>query len=478
MSSPLTVVGRLLLTGATVALPLLAQGQNTLSPQGAEFLFSDALPGDQAAPGLSLGTAGGCAVWQDNRPGWGIAARMLDADGNPLGDPFRINAAPASNLDKPQVAMLDGGGVAFVWQAGRAGFENTYARFRGADGSFTSGDVLVSKPLLSTNRSSTVSWKVVRNNRVTVRKFRLVQNIEHRRDFNGGAVVSPLANGNVAVAYASYIRHCTNEPVQAGLIKFYGTQGVTNSVITAKTRTLDQMQDVHIRIFTPSGVSLGGEIVANQFTPYNQRNPALAALPNGNFVAVWVSENQDLSVSAVASGTNRVDVYARLFNASGLALTGDVLVNDGTVTENATPAVAALAGGGFRVVWSQRDSENARSNGWDIVTRTFDALGTAVSVATVVNTRTYGDQFAPKVASCPAGELIVWTSLGQDGSGEGVFGQWFSSGVPVGGEIPVNTTTAGRQYQQAVAAGPNNRVLVGWTGLNKGFGFDVFGQRY
>ena len=485
MSSLLTVVGRLLWIGATVALPLLAQGQNALSPQGAEFLLSGALPGDQAAASLSLGTAGGCVVWQDNRTNWGLAARMLDISGHPLGEPFRVNAAVLGNIEKPQVAMLNGGGAAFVWQGGRAGFENTYARFMGADGNFVSSDVLVSQPPLSTNRSSTVSWKIVRNNRVTVRKFRLVQSVEHRRDFNGGAVVAVLNNGNVAVASASYVRYCTNEPVQSGQIKFYGTQGVTNSVVTANARVQDRMQDVYLQLFTPTGMPLGGEAVVHQFTAYNQRNPALAALPNGNFVTVWVSENQGLTDNAVAGGSSRVDVYARLFNASGLALTDDLLVNDAALTDNGSPAVAALAGGGFRVVWAQRS--DVASEGWDIVTRSFDPLGVANSVTRRVNTETYGDQYAPKIAASLAGEIIVWTSLGQDGSREGVYGQWMSSGALVGGEFRVNTTTVGSQYQPAVAVSPGNRILVGWASVAResnppyrslGSGFDIFGQLY
>ena len=45
----------------------------------------------------------------------------------------------------------------------------------------------------------------------------------------------------------------------------------------------------------------------------------------------------------------------------------------------------------------------------------------------------YGDQYAPRISAIGVDYLIVWTSLGQDGSREGVFGQfvherWFTRG--------------------------------------------------
>ena len=478
MSSPLTVFGRLLLTGLAAAFPALAPGQGLPSP---EVSLSGALPADQSWPGVSLGGNGGCVVWQDNRAGWGLAARQLDSDGNVLGDPFRVNATAGGNPEKPQVASLSGGGAAFVWQSGPVGFQNVYARFMGADEVFPAGDVLVSKALYAAKISSTVTLPVVRNNRVTVRRFRLIQDIAHRRDFNAAPVVSALNNGNVAVAYASYVRYTTNQPVLSGVISRRGTVWLTNSVIVSTSRVLDNMQEVFVRLFTPGGLPLGDGFIANNFSKYNQRNPSLAALPNGNFVVAWVSENQGLSDAAVSGGESRVDVYARLFDPNGLPLTDDLLVNDAVLTENATPAMAALAGGGFRVAWAQRDGDP--NDGWDIVTRAFDAQGAAASVTVRVNTHLKGDQYAPKIASCPVGEIIVWTSLGQDGSREGVFGRWITGGAPAGTEFQVNTTTLGSQYQQTVAASPGNRVLVGWSSINfdaqgrsLGTGFDIFGR--
>jgi hypothetical protein len=70
--------------------------------------------------------------------------------------------------------------------------------------------------------------------------------------------------------------------------------------------------------------------------------------------------------------------------------------------------------------------------------------------------------------------------LGQDGSREGVFGQFVhGSGTPVGGEFRVNTTTLNRQMQPVVTSDGADQFLVVWTGYaGAPNSFDLFAQRY
>jgi hypothetical protein len=97
-----------------------------------------------------------------------------------------------------------------------------------------------------------------------------------------------------------------------------------------------------------------------------------------------------------------------------------------------------------------------------------------------VNSYLAGNQYAPRLSALGQDYLAVWTSLGQDGSREGVFGQFIhSDGSLVGTEFRVNTTTVGQQMQPAVASDGASRFLAVWTsftGLT--YGFDLFGQRY
>ena len=143
----------------------------------------------------------------------------------------------------------------------------------------------------------------------------------------------------------------------------------------------------------PAGKKVGGEFLVNTFTAFNQRTPAVAALSGGGFVVVWVSEQERVTDAA---GSPSVDIYGRLYNASGAAAGGEFLVNTGT-NICANPSVAASADGGFMVAWGQLDPVN-RTNSWDVFARPFSSTG-AGGTARRVNTFTFGDQYAPRISA-------------------------------------------------------------------------------
>src|SRR5207244_8316092 len=97
-----------------------------------------------------------------------------------------------------------------------------------------------------------------------------------------------------------------------------------------------------------------------------------------------------------------------------------------------------------------------------------------------VNTHTYGDQYAPRISAAGTDYLLVWTSLGQDGSREGVYGQFLSgNGSLSGNEFLVNSTTASQQIHPAAASDGVSRFLVAWSSFGGGVNsFDLFAQRY
>jgi hypothetical protein len=140
--------------------------------------------------------------------------------------------------------------------------------------------------------------------------------------------------------------------------------------------------------------------------------------------------------------------------------------------------VAAAGDGTFLVVWAEKDLATP-SNGWDLWARPFSNTGTGGAVR-CVNTQRYGDQFLPSLAAAATGYFVVWTSLGQDGSREGVYGQMLQNNAsPVGGEIRVNSTTLSQQMQPAVASDGRGRFLAAWASFTGGANsFDVFTQRF
>jgi hypothetical protein len=172
-----------------------------------------------------------------------------------------------------------------------------------------------------------------------------------------------------------------------------------------------------------------------------------------------------------------VDIYARLYGSSGAAAGNEFLVNTDS-NPCANPSVAAGSDGGFMIAWTARDMTNSQ-NSLDVYSRLFSSAGTGGTVMRV-NSYLYGDQYAPRLSSVGTDYLAVWTSLAQDGSREGVFGQFLNgNGALVGAELRVNTTTNGQQMQPVVASDGTQQFLVIWTSFT-GYpnGFDLYAQRY
>ena len=417
--------------GLFLVIPAAVFGQtNYYTTNGTEYAVAGSLPGDQVWPDVAAGTNGGFVVWQDNATdgsGWGVGARQLDGTLSGTRSTFRVNSQGTNDQENARVALLKNGGAVFVWQGGVEGLDqHIYARFLNSSNIFlTTTDVLVST-------------------------------FTNHLQINPAVAV--LNNSNVVVVWSSFD--------QAG----------SNS-----------LQDVYCKILSQTGQTVSNEFLVNQFTSYNQRSPALAALASGGFVIAWVSEQERTAAPnfgnnptlTKAAGMMRpsVDIYARLYSSKGAATTDEFLVDTGS-NPCANPSVAAGSDGGFMVVWGGKDL-TIPNNSWDIYARSFSGAGVGGAVG-YVNTTLYGDQYAPRISAIGTDYLVVWTSLGQDGSREGVYGQSVhAGGALVGGEFRVNTTTVGPQMQQALASSGTNQFVVVWTsytGLTNNF--DLFAQRY
>jgi len=405
---------------------------NYYSANGTEYAAIGSLPGDQMFPDAAISPTNGVVVWQDNitdGTGWGISARRLDSTLSGTLGTFRVNAIGAGNQENPRVALLKNGGAAFVWQGGTSGFQHIFARFLTPTNTFLStNDLLVNS---------------------------------YTNHFQINPALTVLTNGNVVVVWASYD--------QAG----------SNS-----------MQDVYGQILSTNGTPVGTNFLINQFTSFNQRTPTVAALPTGGFVVAWVSEQQRVLVPTLVTNLGTltsytyaptapvpsVDIYARIFGPTGVTLNKEFLVN----TDNnpcANPAVAVAKDGSFMVVWGERDLVNT-INSWDVYARPFTSAGVGGTSA-IVNTHQFGDQYAPRLSVIGLDYLVTWTSLGQDGSREGVYAQFIhNNGAPVGGEFLVNTTTAGQQMQPVVASDGVSQFLAVWTSfVGSPNGFDLYAQR-
>ena len=210
--------------------------------------------------------------------------------------------------------------------------------------------------------------------------------------------------------------------------------------------------DVRAQIFDADGTPRGNEFVANTVTALNQGDADVAALTNGNFVVTWNIQNPG------------DDVRAQIFSPTGTFIGGEILVT-ASISADDTPAIAALAGGGFVVTWEGQFTDTT-----DIGARRYDAAGNPIGAAFQVNTVSggFGVDVTPTITALAGGGFVVtWEdreSLAPDSFGFGVRARVYdASGVPVAADFNATTIRQGDQAEPSVAALPDGRFVLSWT---------------
>ncbi len=145
------------------------------------------------------------------------------------------------------------------------------------------------------------------------------------------------------------------------------------------------------------------------------------------------------------------------------------------------PTVAALSTGNFVVTWEDDSGEDGSGDG--VFGQIFNATAAKVGTEFQVNTHTAGNQAIPTVAALSTGNFVVtWEDdSGEDGNLAGVFGQIFNAtAAKVGTEFQVNTYTTGNQAAPTVAALSTGNFVVTWEDQSgeDGSGYGVFGQLF
>ncbi len=223
---------------------------------------------------------------------------------------------------------------------------------------------------------------------------------------------------------------------------------------------------VYFQRFSAAGTALGGETLINTASTDLETQPAVAMNASGAFVVAYTSTN----------GTDS-EVFVRLYNSSGIAVSNPIQVNVTTISAQNSPVVAIDNNGNFVVVWES--SQNSGTTGIDLYGRRFSSTGTALSGEFLITTVTAGNQSNAAIALDGNGNFTVaWESVGQDGSGSGIYARQFSSaGVALGAEFLVNQTTAGDQVEPAIAMQTKGDFAIAWRDQSSGNG-DIYVRSY
>jgi len=228
---------------------------------------------------------------------------------------------------------------------------------------------------------------------------------------------------------------------------------------------------IFARLYDASGVAQTGEIPVNSVETDFQLNSDVALGPGGTFVVTWDSYGPD---------GDGFGVFGQRFDASGSRLGAEFQVNTYTAYYQVRPAVAVAPTGAFVVTWV---SDFQDGSGYGVFARRFDAAANALGSEFRVNTNTSSEQDGPDVAVDAAGNfVVVWDSRFQDGSDYGLFGQRFdANGSVLGAEFAINTYTTNRQWIASLAGEADGDFVVTWTSTNQlgaSSGDEVFAQMF
>ncbi|MEQ1954508.1 calcium-binding protein [Mesorhizobium sp. CN2-181] len=212
-------------------------------------------------------------------------------------------------------------------------------------------------------------------------------------------------------------------------------------------------QDVFGRIFEADGSPSGGDFLLNAITGNNQVLSTVSALPDGRFVAMWASfDTGDGSSSCIR---------ARFFDTDGDPEGVEFVANSTAAASQTRPAITPLGDGRFVATWQSYDTGDGSET--CIRARLFEADGSPVGADFIVNSTAAGSQITPVIGTLADGRFMVsWTSSdGGDGAGECLRARLFNAdGSTAGNDFVLNTTAAGGQTNPGLAVLADGRVLA------------------
>ena len=332
----------------------------------------------------------------------GIYAQIFDANNVKVGAEFQVNTSVPNDQDTPAVAALPNGGFTVAWTyndalEGGSGL-GIFARSFDANGTPAADEFSVASKLIGNQQNPDIA---------------------------------SLSDGGTVVVWQSA-----------------ATEGDGDS------------NGISGQIYGSDGTAVGGEFKINTEIESSQASPSVAGLAGGRFIVAWSSDDADVDGDGFG-------ISAQMYNADGTAIGGEFTVNTNVADDQINASVTSLASGGFVITWQSRDPA-ADGDNYAISAQVYDALGIAVGTEIIVNTESEGAQRAPSVSALENGGFIItWDSDDPDvdGSNSGISSQQFSAnGTPVGAELTINTVTAGVQSDAVVTGLADGDYVVAWVG--------------
>jgi hypothetical protein len=401
----------LLLAGLTLAGSALAEW---VAPEGPpEFQVNQHAPNDQRIPVVAADADGrGVILWQSRNQdaqGWGVHARLIGVAGEPAGNEFRVNQFNTGNQEGQHVRMQADGRFLAIWHGpdrdSAASATVVQKRLFNADGTPLDSETRVSNETDSLQILPRLAW-----------------------GFDGRMVMAWEGEGIV-----------------------------------------DNTFNILRRGFAADGESLFQVVPVNQYMISAQRRADAVMGPTGIHVIAWQSASQDGSDWGI---------FARCLDLDGPD--GDeFLVNETTLGAQARPRLAMAADGAFAVAW--QDNRGQSSFEYQrVMVRLYGPDCVPLGGEIQVNDFDDGIQDLPAIGVDGLGRYIVaWQSFPPDFEQQGIYGRWIDpAGQFLGASFRISQEIEAYQDYPAVTGLPDGGLLAAWETLGQdGSGFGIFARR-
>ena len=381
----------------SLGLAHISKAQLTL---GTEFKVNTTTVNQQRNPAVGVDSLGNSVVvwesYENAADQYGIFVQRFDPTGAPLGVEFMPTTVNVDAQRFPDVSVNRNGQTAIVWQS------------MNQDGS-----------------GNGVYRRIYNNAGIPI------SSVSRANSFTAGNQIRPkvamAANGNCVVVWM--------EEIQDG--DGFG---------------------IYARQYLANGAATSSQFQINDITVGYQGYPDIAMKPNGDFTVTWQSMGTD------GSGQG---IYAKHFDASRTALGGQFLVNTTTAGNQQEPSIAYKANGDFGIVWSSYGQDGS---GHGVYGKLYNAAGVVIKPEFLLNSTTAGNQLHAEIAASPGEKYFVsWTNEGEDGDRSGVSLTTLNANGTQTPVVPVNTRTTDYQQFSALASSSDTTLqIVNQDGLEQG----------
>ncbi len=244
-------------------------------------------------------------------------------------------------------------------------------------------------------------------------------------------------------------------------------------------------QTVQVNVTTTNGANLPNAVRFVLNDPLSKPLMLAEGSASGSMVSFaqvipgnWLLSAYDTSGNLLQSAAVSVSDALVIVPLVVPGLREEFRVNTYTTGSQTNTAIAMDDDGDFVVTWTSYGQDGS-NNG--IYGQRYNAAGVAQGSEFRVNTYTMNNQINPAIAMDDDGDFVItWESSGQDGAYYGIYAQRYNaSGVPQESEFRVNTYTTNNQRNPAIAMDANGDFVVTWHDDSQdGSSYGIYGQRY